>query len=111
MSWDKNTVNCSSLDAIKDILGKHGIPYKISTLTTVEGRGLNDDFCHLPPWELRRLEHGGYVTLEWIEQDADCDTDDIIQSETFFPEEEPKDWQPIRQTDKTGQCSPQEEDK
>jgi len=103
MSWDKNTISFSDIDAVIDALKDIGIDYKLSVLTRVVGRGLNDDYMGREFWELRRLEYGNTVYLEKIEQDAECDTDDIITSHKFTKSTEPKDWVAIIQTDKTGE--------
>jgi len=109
MSWDKNTVRVSNLDAIKQTLDNLGVPYQLTTIGFVKGRGLNDEMLELPPHPIRRLQYGDRVVLEHIEQDADCDTDDIITSQEFALEKEPGDWQSTIRTDKTGHYTDLEE--
>ena len=104
MSWDKNTISFSDIDAVVDVLKDTRIDYGLSVITKVLGRGLNDGMWDEETYyELRRLEYDNIVYLEKIEQDADCDTDDIISSHKFTKANEPKDWQAIIQTDKTGE--------
>ena len=103
MSWDKNTISFSDIDAVIDVLKDVGLDYKLSVMARVRGWGLNDDYTGKEFWELRRLEYGNTVYLEKIEQDADCDVDDIITSSKFTKSTEPKDWVAIIQTDKTGE--------
>ena len=108
MSWDKNTISFSKLGAVKEVLDDLIIPYEVSTIATFRGRGLNDDFfmdgtdtIH----ELRRLQYGNKVILEYVELDADCDVDDIICSQQFNLGNEPKEWEAIKHTDKCGDHS------
>ena len=102
MSWDKNTVDLSSLDSVVQTLDNLGKEYHLSIEAEVVGRGLND-FENTPPYKLRRLRYDKWVILEQITQDADCDVDDTISSRTFLLEEEPKDWQYIERTDILGE--------
>ncbi len=107
MSWDKNTINYSTLDSIRELLLELGINYELSTLGVVQGRGLNDDEMYGgrkngAKYELRRLEYKDKVVLEQIVQDADCDVDDGIFSHKFNHSEEPKDWQFLVKTDVCG---------
>ena len=106
MSWDKNTIVFSALSSIKELLDDLNVPYQLSVITRVRGRGINDGAWDEETWyDLRRLQFGDFAILENIEQDVDCDTDDIILSHKFELTKEPKDWKPIIQTDKTGQYS------
>ncbi len=108
MSWDKNTINMSQIDTILDTLRETSIGYNLSVLTKVRGRGLNDSDMFSDKetyYELRRLEYGNTVYLDKIEQDADCDTDDIISSHKFTRATAPKDWEAVIQTDYTGEYS------
>ena len=97
MSWDKNTINYSTIDAIVGVLKDIGVDYKLSVIAKVRGRGLNDYEGKV--YELRRLEYKNIVYLEKIEQEADCDFDDIIRSQKFKLSKEPKGWQAIVKTD------------
>ena len=106
MSWDKNTISISKLEAVKETLDGLNIPYQLSIIDTFRGRGLNDD-----PYmdgtdtiyELKRLQYAEKVILEYVELDADCDVDDVIYSEQFKLGYEPEEWEATRHTDKTGQ--------
>lgn len=105
MSWDKNTIIISKVPAVKETLEHLGVPYKISTIGSFKGRGLNDD-TYMENldilYELLRLEYKDRVILEYAELDADCDTDDIVASQEFDLKDEPKDWIAVRYTDKIG---------
>ena len=101
MSWDKQTINLSSLDAIKDTLDDLGVSYDLSVIAEFKGRGLNDPDGEV--YQLRRLQYDGKVVLEYAELDADCDADDRIMSYTINLDEEPEDWHPIRYTDIFGE--------
>lgn len=106
MSYDKNTINMSSLDMVKEILGDLGYSYLLIVQVSVRGRGFNDSRYHfenddhtreydlrrLQYYNLRRLQYGNWVILERIERTADCDADDTITSHKFRLEDEPKDW-------------------
>jgi len=108
MSWDKNTINMSRIDTITDVLKDAGIGYNLLVLAKVRGRGLNDSDMFSDKetyYELRRLEYGNTVYLDKIEQDADCDVDDVITSHKFTKETEPKNWIAVIQTDYTGEYS------
>jgi hypothetical protein len=96
MSWDKNTVNLSELEATRKVLDDLGIPYQISVIAKFEGRGVNDEFEGHPIYELKRLQYFDKVILEYVNLHPDCDIDDIIYSEKFSLEDEPKNWEPIR---------------
>jgi hypothetical protein len=106
MSWDKQTIKTSELDGIMKVLDLLNEPYTLEVKQTVMGRGINDDSWFVgkdKTYELRRLQVRDIVVLEQIEQDGDCDTDDYIKSEIINAAEEPKDWQYIVKTDKTGE--------
>ena len=114
MSWDKNTLSFSSVGAVRDVLKDLAVPYQLSVIATFRGRGCNDD-----PYmdgtdtiyELRRLQYGAKVILEYAELDTDCDVDDMVFSQEYKLEDEPQDWVAIRKTDKLGQYFDYEEDK
>ena len=104
MSWDKNTINNSAIDTIVSVLEQLRVEHKLTTEATVEGRGNNDRpaFEESRPYELRRLQYKDCVFLEQIEQDVDCDTDDIISSYRFLLSEEPEKWEYVVETDYNG---------
>lgn len=97
MSWDKNTINASNLDAVKSVLDELKVKYTLETKKTVMGRGINNDSFggEDKHYELRRLSYRGFVILEQIKQTADCDADDTIISQKFTVLNEPHDWQYI----------------
>lgn len=108
MSWDKNTISVSGLDASKRVLDNLSIPYTLDSIGRFSGRGLNDgpymdgsDKVYV----LRRLRYKDKVILEYAELDADCDTNDVIHSQEFHISDEPLDWQVVRHTDHTGEYS------
>ena len=94
MSWDKNTINQSNLNAVKDVLDDLKIKYTLVIKECVRGSGLNDDMCgEMRVYELRRLSYRNFVILEQMNRTSDCDADDTITSQKFTKENEPKDWQ------------------
>lgn len=95
MSWNKNTINFSSLNAIKQVLDDLRIEYTLEVKERVIGQGNNDEFFGENPYELRRLSYRGFVVLEQIQKTSDCDSDDMIISQKFTRETEPKVWQYI----------------
>jgi len=107
MSWDKNTINLSNLDAVVETLVDLGVDYEVSVLREFNGCGLNDDYLDTTPYKLRRLQYDKKVILEKAVLDSDCDTDDLITSHKFELDKEPLDWQPIIHTDINGQYTEQ----
>jgi hypothetical protein len=95
MSWDKNTINLSNLDAVKNVLDDLKIKYTLEAKAKVRGFGLNDGMYGEEDkyYELRRLSYRGFVILEQICRTSDCDADDTITSHKFTREDEPKDWE------------------
>ena len=88
MSWNKNTINLSKLDAIAVVLDLSKIKYKIEKLGEVIGMGLNDEFDRKDKYELRSLTYKDAfgkikVMAEQICRNKDCDSDDFIFSNTF----------------------------
>ncbi len=106
MSWDKNTVNLSKINAALEVLNNLAVPYQLTTLDSFIGRGLNDGFFEDKGnmYDLRRLQYKDKVLLEYVELDRDCDVNDLILSEEFNVGEEPKDWVAVRKTDKLANC-------
>ena len=99
MSWCKNTINQSELNAVKRVLDHFKIMYKESIIAKFEGNGLNDMYKEDPTYYLRRLEYNNKIILEYVEINLNPDFDDIVKSTEFNLEDEPKDWKPIRQID------------
>ena len=94
MSWNKNTRVMSSLNAVKEAMDELGFPYELTVLGKVMGIGLNDNLCGDDVYyEMRRLEYRDLVILEQLIRHYDCDVDDLVVSEKFSLEQEPKDWQ------------------
>jgi hypothetical protein len=90
MSWDKNTINASHLNSVKEVLDDLKAKYTLEVKEKVHGMGLNDDEDKI--YELRRLSYCGFVILERIYQTLDCDADDVITSHKFTQDNEPEDW-------------------
>ena len=90
MSWNKNTISFSELDAAKRTLDSLKASYQVSTVKEVEGMGLND--YDNKPYLLRRLVYADTIILEKMIRHSDCDVDDIIVSQSFPSTQEPKDW-------------------
>ncbi len=93
MSWDKMTINLSQLDAVRSTLEELGEPYQESVIATFRGAGCNDPDGKM--YELRRLQFRDKVIRECVTMDADCDSNDYIQSLQFKLKDEPKHWTPI----------------
>jgi hypothetical protein len=93
MSWNKNTI-VSDMDSIIHTLENAGIPYAITVEKTVKGRGLNDMYLREETiYPLRRLIYSDKVVLEQMQQNSDCDVDDVIVTVEFKKDNEPKDFQ------------------
>ncbi len=98
MSYNKNTIKQTEIDAIIRVLQKTKAPYELSVLGRVIGRGINDEHGGCPGmtadgyYEMRRLAYGDEVLLESIYRPLDCDADDIISSTIFHKDFEPTDW-------------------
>ena len=92
MSWDKNTINSSHIDAVVDTLKRADIPYEVKVLGQVRGMGLNDGFDYVNFHEVRRLQYRNTVILEQMRRSSDCDMDDYLESFTFDLDKEPKEW-------------------
>jgi hypothetical protein len=95
MSWDKNTIVHSEIDAIISIFEEIHYPYKLKILGEVMGCGLNDDDGQI--YSIRSLEYKtkkGYniVLLERMERTSDCDGDDYIVVHKFNKKDVPKNW-------------------
>ena len=97
MSWNKNTVIFSEVDAVARTLEELGTPCNLSVIATFRGRGLND--MEDTKYDLRRLEYSDTVILEYVVLSADCDADDCILSARFILGQEPREWEAIRHPD------------
>lgn len=94
MSWKKQTINLSKIDKIVENLRQEQIPYIISLLGKVEGKGLND-ILENEEWrvyQLRRLDYDNKIMLERIIQTNDIELDDFIISKVFYKDECPDEW-------------------
>lgn len=103
MSWNKNTVMFSEVDAVMRTLQELETPYTLEVIDSFRGMGLND-YDGDAMYDLRRLQYADTVILEYVELDLDCDTDDCILSTRFILWEVPNEWEAIRHTDKWGEC-------
>lgn len=90
MSWNKNTIDYSNINAIIRVLKDMEEPYKVTVLGKVKGLGLNDEDDAY--YELRRLEYKDKVILEKMIRISDCDMDDSIISVEYSKIDEPKKW-------------------
>ena len=93
MSWDKNTINISTVDFAIEMLKDLNIPYKCEIIGKVQGVGLNDLDYPDNYYNVRRLTYNNFVILEQIIRNRDCDFDDIFTYSKFNKDEEPNDWQ------------------
>lgn len=98
MSWDKNTVNKSTILALHDGLfraGNHEV--ELQLIGKVAGRGIGDVcFCYdkecscgvNPFYPIYRMQVGDTVYIDQYQMYSDCDADDFIVTLTMTPEEE-----------------------
>lgn len=102
MSWDKNTLNFSEIDATINVLKDIGETFLLDVLGEVQGSGLNDEQwigegedAHptMKLYPIRKLIYKNTVMLEQMQRHPDCDIDDVILSFKFIIGQEPQDWQ------------------
>lgn len=105
MSWDKNTVRTSALDASLGVLKDLGADYDLTLLADVRGRGLNDG--EFQTYDIRRLEYKDVVILEHMVRTCDCDVDDVIESFRYTKGAEPENWMPEVNECVCGHCEDQ----
>ena len=91
MSWNKNTIRMTEVDATLKVLCKARIHYTLETLGFVGGRGLNDE--GEGKYECRKLTYGDVVLMERMDCSSDCDADDYFVSLEFRKGEEPTFWE------------------
>lgn len=92
MSWDKNTIRTTEIDATLKVLNNAKIPYFLKVLGKVSGRGNNDEYPD-GEYECRKLSYGDVVLMERMECTSDCDADDYFVSCSFLKGHEPKTWE------------------
>lgn len=92
MSWDKQTIHQSEVDAITKVLDILSVPYSVKIIGEALDRG-GYMFDDEKPISLRRLEFVNRVVLERVIRTADCDADDTIVSEMFYVNQEPQKWE------------------
>jgi hypothetical protein len=97
MSWDKQTIVLSEIDALVRVFDEIGYPYRLESRGTVEGQGRNDDnWSDIAGveakglYKLRRLRYSvdidsslpmrDFIIQERMIQTDDCDTDDTLVS-------------------------------
>jgi hypothetical protein len=90
MSWDKNTINISKISSICETLDILGIPYGLTILGIVDGKGHNDNFSDEvggKAYSIRMLtfyaSSSGIFKKYFVEQmqrAIDCDMDDYLVS-------------------------------
>lgn len=90
MSWNKNTIVTSTVDATVEILTDLSYPYNLQIKRLIQGIGIND--LEVREYPLRRLQYGKWVILEKMIRHSDCDIDDTIVSYKLTLEDEPKNW-------------------
>jgi len=91
MSWNKNTVSYSEINATITVLKELGQEYKLTILGTVPGHGSNDEYKS--KYDIRKLEYKDTVIIEQMKRHFDCDSDDIIISFRFTGDDKiPEDW-------------------
>lgn len=90
MSWNKNTINLSTLAAVKEVLDDLNQFYIFTVEGEVKGLGLNDSGDK--KYQICRLEYGDYVVLEQMLRSDDCDSNNMLVSYKFKKDKVPKRW-------------------
>ena len=100
MSWNKNTINLSSIDNTIEILESLNIPYKLNILVVVAGRGINDEIwkknrkgiqeLENKLYQIRKLEWKDIVYIDQMQKTYDCDSHDYLVTLRFLKGKEPK---------------------
>ena len=93
MSWNKNTLNISTLGSTIEILKDLDLPFNCEIIGKVQGMGLNDPDYPDNYYNVRKLTYGNFVILEQMIRSVDCDLDDIFISSKFIKDKEPDNWQ------------------
>lgn len=97
MSYEKNTFMFSEITPIVRTLIKLKENYYLGILGSVKGLGVNDNINGIDTYDLRILIYKGGIILEQMRRTEDCDSDDVIISETFNFDELPEKW-PLERT-------------
>ena len=92
MSWDKNTVNASSINMIISILELETIPYEVVNIGNVTDMGLSSAYDDDEMIPLHKIITNNAVYLERMERTDDCDFDDFIRMYMFTKANEPAKW-------------------
>ena len=91
MSYNKNTISTSKINAILKVLKNLNQSYSLKEIGVVKGYGVNDDCAETDIHKLRRLEYDDNVIIERMVRQTDCDADDVIESIEFKKSEELED--------------------
>jgi len=89
MSYNKNTVNISEVEATLDVLKTNNIAHELTVIGIVDDHGINSEGVK---HQLFRLRYNTVVLLEQMQRTKDCDGDDMIVSYKFPLASEPKMW-------------------
>ncbi len=102
MSWEKYTINLSQINAIVDVLQDVGMDFTLANITSVLGRGVNDeewvDTADGEPelkgkiYLIRKLEYANYIIVEQMQKTHDCDCNDTLVSIKFDKDKFPEDF-------------------
>jgi len=85
MSWDKNTINMSTIDDIIQVLKDTKTSFKVTTVKEVRGYDLNDTL-----YKLQKLEYANKILIDQMIRTTDCDTNDVIITRKFKKGKVPK---------------------
>jgi hypothetical protein len=99
MSYNKNTIRVTEVDATLKVLCKANITYTLEVLGSVVGLGMNDDTYDREGneisgnYECRKLTYGDTVLMERMDCSSDCDSNDYFNSYEYKKGEEPETWE------------------
>ena len=82
--------------------------YYLGILGSVKVLGVNDNINGIENYDLRILIYKGGIILEQMRRTCDCDSDDVIISETFNFDELPEKWALERTMDCEDYCTAKE---
>jgi len=96
MSYNKNTYSFSDITPLVRELMRRKENYHLASLGDVSAMSVNDN---IDVYTLRILIYSGGVVVEQMRKMNDCDSDDVVVSETFNFDEVPTKWPLVRVMD------------
>lgn len=93
MSYEKQTINLSTINTTVEILQEENIPFKLTNITSVIGQGINDEEWGYNAegeprlkqkiYLIRKLEYGNIIVVEQMKRTHDRDSNDFLVSMKF----------------------------